>query len=455
MSGTGSALGAAVLAAVLAAGPAAGGEPVSPGDAAPAPSAVHLSLPEAVARALEANPGLRAQAHRSTAADHSARAAGRNRWGRLDAFFNYTRTNDDWIVRPMSRQMFEDVGGFDGLPWDRNQRHWGLTFQIPLYLGGELSGGIRLRELEAKRAGALLEGTRWQVRFNAVSLYTAVQALDATTGATTELITALEATRDRLDLMVSTGKRPRIDRLKVEEELADARAQRASLAADRTRAASLLLALLGRDPSGSLAVDPLPHRPPTLTMTPEELRAAVAESSAVRRARLAAEQGRREVEIATSAFIPRVTASGNVTRSAAPSLDDPLDTWQVSVGVAVPLFHGASRVEELAAAREREKASRESVVQAELEARARLEEALARFESTAAELAAARARVAAASEAARIEQIRYDTGAGTVEDLLRARSREHAARASLAGVLGAVVTWGERINSIVEKEAVR
>ncbi len=431
--------------------------PIAPGAAAPAPppSPIHLTLDEAVARALEANPGLKAMAHRSSAAERSARAAGRTRWGQLDAFFSSTRYNDDWMVRPMSRQMFEEAGGFAGLPWDRNQRHYGLNFQIPLYMGGELSSGIRIRQLEAEKAASLLEGTRWQVRFNAVSLYTGLQTLDALEASMDELIRSLELTSRRLDLMVETGKRPELDRLKVVEELQDARAQRAGLHADRVRVSSLLLALMGSDPSGEVVTDPLPDRLPELAMTPAELRASLGATSRVRRARFAAEQGERGVRMATSSFIPKVVASGNVTQNAAPSLDDPLDTWQVSVGVVVPIFHGASRFEELAAARDQRSAAQEALVQAEMDAGARLEEALARLEAARAELDAARARVAAGSEAARIEQIRYDTGAGTVEDLLRARSREQAARASLARALGAVITAAERINSIVEKEAVR
>ncbi|HHQ48092.1 MAG TPA: TolC family protein [Acidobacteria bacterium] len=462
------ALTAAALTALILAVPAPAQQEKPPGaapegatvqgtDLVPAEPAgpLHLSLDEAVAQALEANPGLRALAHRSAAAERSARAAARTRWGQLDAFFNYTRYNDDWIVRPMSQQMFEEASGFADLPWDRNQRHYGLTFQIPLYMGGELTHGIQVRQLEADKTAALLRGSHWQVRFNAVSLYAGIQTLDAMGDALDELIRSLETTRQRLNLMVETGKRPELDRLKVIEELEDARAQRASIRADRVKVAALLLALMGRDPSGEVVTDPLPDRIPEAMMTRQELRAAVQESSAILQARFTAEQSEHGVRVAASSFIPKVVARGNLTQNAAPSLDDPLDTWQVSVGVVVPIFHGTSRFEELAAAKEQRSAAQEKLVQTQMEAGARLEEALARFDSARAELRAARARVTAGTEAARIEQIRYDTGAGTIEDLLRAQSRQQSARASLARALGTVVTAAQRINSIVEKEALR
>jgi hypothetical protein len=65
---------------------------------------------------------------------------------------------------------------------------------------------------------------------------------------------------------------------------------------------------------------------------------------------------------------------------------------------------------------------------------------------------AAKARVAAGIEAARIEQVRYDTRAGTIEDLLRARSREEAARAAQASARAELVIAAERLNTIAEKK---
>ncbi len=438
-------------AAVAESHAASGAKATPPSETGP----VRLGLQEAVKGVLEANPALGALGHRATAAEKTASAASRKRWGNLDAFFTYTRYNDDWMVRPMSWELISKAGGFAGLPWDRNQRHYGLTYSIPLYLGGQLTNNIKIASFEAEKAQALLEGTRWQLRFNATSLYTAAQALDEVNRSFGELIQSLEKTQERLDLMVESGKRPELDRLKVVEQLEDAKARRESVRADRTRVGALLLAMMGRDPSLGIAVDPLPHKLPGYTMTPHELRTAALESSVVRREQLTCSQSESRVKVRTASFIPRIVASGNVVQNAAPSVDDPLDTWQVSVGVVVPILHGTSRFEELAAAKEQRSAAQASLENTRFKVQAQLEEAMARFDAALAELKAAQARVAAGTEAARIEQIRYDTGAGTIEDLLRAQARRQAAEASLAKARGGLFTAAERINSIVEKEAVR
>lgn len=415
---------------------------------------LHLALSEAVSRALEANPALKALHHRTVAAVRTARAASRVRWGTIDAVASYSRFNDDWMVRPMSEELFTK-GGFTGLPWDRNQTHFGVTFQIPLYLGGTLTNGIKIAQFKSEQTATLLTGSRWQIRFNATSLYTAAQSLDAVGEALDELIASLEKTRERLDLMVKEGKRPELDRLKVLEQYQDAVAQREAVAADRTKVASLLLALMGENPGRQLDVDPLPDRIPALHQDTASLIDDLLHVSAIRRARLAVDMASSSEKIARGAFLPRVVASGNYMQNNAPSIGNALDTWQFSVGVRLPLFAGGSRFERLGAAKENRHAALMSLKNTQLEVEARLRDALARFAAAQARLKAARARVAAGTEAARIEQIRYDTGAGTIEDLLRADARSEEAKASLARARAGILQAAERINAIVEKEAVK
>jgi outer membrane protein TolC len=420
----------------------------------PLPAAdTHLSLDEAIAEALTAGPGLKALSCSAEAARREAKAANRRRWGTVDGVASYSYFSDDVIVRPISKQLLE--GGFANLPFDDQQLHWGMVAEVPLYLGGKLGNGIKITELDAEKTATLLEGTRWQVRFNVTSLYAAAQSLDAVAAALERQISALEATESRLELMVSEGKRPDVDRLKVVEELEGTRANRAAVRANRRRAGALLLALMGRDTAGDVEVDPLSPRLPKLAEPPAELRAALAEVSTVRRARLALEQATSGVKVATSEFIPKVVARGSYLVNDGRSLDRSYNTWSASVGVVVPLLHGGARFEHRAAAKERRRAAEQALVEAQLDTAALLEDALAELEAAHTAVSAAEARVAAGTEAARIEQIRYDTGAGTIEDLLRARAREEGARSDLARARAQALTAGTRINSIVEKEAVQ
>ncbi|MBU6399524.1 MAG: TolC family protein [Verrucomicrobia bacterium] len=417
------------------------------------PAATHLGFAQAVSEALKLNPGLKAAGHRAIAATQEASATARGRWGELDSTAAYSYWNDHLILVPMYQELL--VNGISGLPFDRSQAQYGLVYQFPLYLGGKLNNQIRIARLEAQKAQALLEGNRWQVRFNVVSLYSAAQALDRAVAALEEEMAAMTQTKTNLDEMVGLGKRPEVDRLKVVDELEGVRGQLAAAQADRVKVGALLLAMLGRDPAGGVTVDPMADASPR--PAPDGLPGLgrrVENNSAVRSARLAIEQADRGVKVARSDFMPKVYAGASYQDYTGIGIGQSLDLWVATVSVKLPLFEGNARLKRLDAARQRQAAAREALTEAQLKIQADLQEALARLDAVGTNLEAAKAQVAAATEAARIEHVRYDTGAGTIEDLLRARAREARAKAGLASAQANLVTAGERINTIAEQEIV-
>ena len=419
-----------------------------------APPTLHLTLSDAVEAALKLNPGLKAASHQATAATHDASATARGRWGELDSTASYSYFNNHQILVPMYQELL--ANGISGLPFDRSQGQYGLAYQFPLYLGGKLNNQIRIARLESRKAAALLEGNRWQVRFNVVSLYSTAQALDQVLASLDEQLAALKQTKFTLDEMVQLGKRPEVDRLKVVDELEGVKGQRASVQADRVKVGALLLSVLGRDPAAGMTVDPLAEK--SLESVPGELPGLggqAANSSAVRSARLAAEQADRGVKVARSDFLPKVYAGASYQDYTGTAIDRSLDIWAATVSVKLPLFEGNARFQRLDAARQRQAAARELLAEAQLKVQAELQDALARLDAAHTNRDAAKAQVDAATEAARIEQVRYDTGASTIEDLLRARAREEGAKAALASAQAGLVTAGERINTVVEKEVIQ
>ena len=368
-----------------------------PPDAAP----VHLTLEQAVTEALQNTPALAAAAAQARAAEWKAKSTERTRWGQVDAVALYSRYQDDQPVRPFALQLFGPTG-FAGLPWDRDQLHYGLTFQLPLYLGGRLVAAADASRLQADQAALLLDGSRWNVRANATSLYAGAQSLDAIARAVDQTLTALDATRQKVSLMVDQGRRPGLDLLKLDEEIADARARRADVGAEQARVRGLLLALVGRDPWLPLEVDPLPDGEPGLTAQPAALADLVRASSPVRRSALAATQAEAGVRAARGALLPSVALRGNLMGNYGLSLNQQFGTWDVSVAVSVPLFDGGARHANLAAARAAARAADQAAVKERLDRQAQLVEAVARLEASHQGIAAARARVAAAADAARI-----------------------------------------------------
>ena len=412
---------------------------------------VHFTLDGAIRAALGASPDLQALAHSAAAVRRQAQASSRSRFGVLDAVATTERFEGDRITLPISSEMI--ANGLEGLPFDRNQRRFGLSFHVPLFAGGRLRSERELARLDAREAVLRLAGGRWQTRFNAASLYGSVAALDASLDAARGERAALDATRARVALELEQGRRARIDLLKIDDALAQIDARIAGLEGQRRRSAALLLALCGRDPSLRLTVEPLDDdaAPDTVTGA-ASLHAALAESSSVALARAEEEESRHRERIAQSAFLPRLEAGGLYLSNDAPSMPESVVTWELRLDVRIPLLAGGSRFARVAAAREARRAAASRVERARLAASAALEGALAGFHAARTSLDAARRRVDAAEEAARIEDLRYDVGSGRIEDLLRARAREAEARSALAAARSAVIVARARIEFVAEKE---
>jgi outer membrane protein len=414
---------------------------------------VHVGMTDAIERALDANPGLMAAAQRARSADRGAAESFRRHFGDVEAVGWTSRYQDPQILRPISESLLEN--GIGGLPFARDQVHYGLTFEVPLFVGGKLLAGSRLARLQADEAAVLLEGTRWQVRANVTSVYAAAQALAAVTAAYGEEVASLEETGRRLRLMVDQGKRPEVDLLKATDALEEARAQLADARADRVRVTALLGALLDYPPDQPLTLDPLPDHVPALPDDSLQWGGMIEDASAVTAAELRVSQATSATRVALSEFLPKVSVRGNVIEHAGSSVTGTERTWELTLAASVPVFAGGRRLAAYQSAAAGERAATLTLRQIQLQQRAEIRAALARFQAARISLDAARKRLGAAVEADRIEGLRYDSGAGTIEDLLRTHARASAAEAALARSKGDVLGASEQINALVEREIVR
>lgn len=412
-----------------------------------------LSLEQAVAQAMADSPQVLARRHAAAAAELSAKAESRRRWGDLSFQGSYNRLNDDQMVRPIAPELLE--AGFAGLPFDRNQLHLGLVAELPLYLGGQLGSRRRISEINAETARQVEQATRWQIRFNAISVYAGAVALERATLALDDELDALGKTRERIALAVTSGKRPRIDLLKIEDQVQETIAARAKTAAGVTKLRALLASILGQTPEKLSPLAGLEARAPELLVPRPELADLVLKASAIERARLGRRAAEQNTRLSRGALLPQVVVQGEYLEHLAPSVGSDLETWRATIALKVPIFAGGSRYARLAAARQSQLAAAAGEQQTRLGVLARLEDGLAAFDAARESLAASIARREAADEAARIEQIRYDAGAGAIEDLLRARARQSQAAAASAAALAETYTAAAQLDTLSEKEVTR
>jgi outer membrane protein TolC len=388
--------------------------------------AATLTLNEAEEKALAANPRVRAMhLDALAAAQRTAEAKGRH-FGELDLVGNYSNFESPRLVRPMSIELFTNpAAGFAQLPWDANQVHYGVAFEIPLLAGGGLHEGDRIAALTQSAAEQTARFSREEIRTGVRAAYR--NALFAHHALTAAQAYRDALTRDEADaqLRVKVGSLAPVDAAKLTFALRGAEAQVAALAAQERTAQATLAAFMGEDMPGSgYALSDLPAEPSAPVARAGVVQEALAgrlDLAAVRQTTLAAERKR---VLARDAFGPRLALEGNWLRNDAPSLDRALDTHEFYVMFKLPLFDGLTRVHALREADVNLQAARERERAKELEVSTQVTDAEGRVEAARAQLAAGQAQRSLGAEVARVEHLRLEQGTGKMEDYLAARAQE-------------------------------
>ncbi len=397
--------------------------------APPARAATPLTLAEAEGRAESANPRLASSRLEAEAAARRQSQARARHFGQVDGIASYDNYESPRLVRPISIELFKDPAlGMAQLPWDRNQTHYGLAFQLPLLAGGALHEGDRSAALARSAAEKTALFARDEVKTSVRKAYRNALLARHALAAARQYEAALAKDEGDARLRVKVGAAAPVDASKLTYALRGAEAQVAELASQERTAQAYLAALMGEEPpADGWDLADVPDEPQA--GPPAEAAAQVtaqalagrADLAAVRDATLIAESRKR---LAIDAFGPRLAVEGNVFWHRATSVSGSLETHEIAVTLRLPLFNGLGRIHavheaeaSLAAARERERGK-------ELEVAAQVVEARGRIEAARAQLVAGRAQRELGHEVARVERLRLDQGTGKVEDYLSARSQE-------------------------------
>ena len=390
-------------------------------------SARSLTIEEATTRALAANPRLQAAKLSALAAAQRAQEAAGRRYGEADLVGSYNHYDSNRSLVPISVDLFKNPSlGFYQLPWDRNQLHVGITYQIPLLAGGALHEGRLIADLAQRASEDLALYGADEVRYNVRAAYRNALTLTHALAAVTAYEGALENDAKDADLKVKVGAWASVDGAKVHFALASARAQREAVQAQIASLDALLAALMGEDP---------PPEGYPLADAPEALAAATgtlrdnAEAALGGRRDLAAVKAtvaiaERKRMLAKEAFGPQLALGGNVMANSAPGVKDRIDTNEFGVYLKLPLFEGMQRVHALRAAAFDLQAAQRQQRAKELEVLAQVQDALGRVQAARAQLAAGKEQRALGAEVARVEHLKLEQGTGKMEDYLAARAQE-------------------------------
>ncbi|MBI4543312.1 MAG: TolC family protein [Gemmatimonadetes bacterium] len=392
-----------------------------------------LTLDETVERALARYPTVavaRAARDRAAADLADERAA---RLPRLALEGSVTRFEEPMVVLPLH--------GFDPRTpplFDRTLAAAGLFASYTLHDFGHRAFRIRAARSLDGAAEAALSGAEQRLVARAANGYLRVLTARDVLAAQDQRLAALEAESSRVRRLLAEGKAARVQVLRVDAELARARADRIATAAELDLAEHDLAQLaelpFERVHEGRLAALRLAETAPAADALTEDRAALVgrarAASPELLEARRRADAASARLGSARATRFPELRlSSGYVDRGR--DEGDFSAEWQVGLSLSYPLYTGGARASAIRRADADARAAAEQLRLAGLTLEQGVDRALAAVREAQARVAALASAVEQSEEVARIERLSLDVGSGTQTDYLDAEASLLRARAGL------------------------
>ena len=340
------------------------------------------------------------------------------------------------------------------MPFDRNQNHFGLAWQIPLLAGGSLREGDAMARLAQESASRQARFAGSETRYNVRAAYRNVLVLRHAVDAAQAMEQALEEDWAQAQLRVKVGRWANVDAAKVEYALQDARAHKAGLQAQAENAQVVLAALMGQDPPAEPFI--LQDAESPQDGSPGSAGELQHQAAGDRQDLLAVQDGTaiaaRKIAQARWSFGPQLAMSGSYMKNEAPSVAGSFDTHEFTVSLKIPIFDGGRRRHALSEANANLAAARQLERGKALEVQTQVADSLGRYRSAQAQYQTGLAQRRLGREVARVEHVKLEQGRGRVEDYLTARGQEMSGEAAYWQGLYALQSAGDYLDFVTGKD---
>lgn len=407
-----------------------------------------LSLRDAITKAVDNNPLLTEGRLGVASSEQSVSSAVGKHYPRFSLEANLTARQDPMPFIPAQSAKV-------GPHFSDNFAFYSIQMTLPIYQGGQIANGVTLAEVRKQLQEQNLNLTRNEIIANTVNTYNKLLQFGRLKEASRSSVAALEEQVKNSRLALELGRIARVDLLKVEVQLANEQQRLLSLEESLKTLAATLQYLMGEPPENGM----LPPLAGVLAQSPLEADFVNALEAAKNRRPeyLSAVAGIRESElnkkIVQGKFLPTVNAVAGYLDQFSVTPWHKEANWFSGVSLSLPIFEKSLFAD----------LSREDIQKERTKARLSAMENLIRLDISTAltslreskkRIETADAVLSQARESFRIEQEKYNSGAGAVVDLLLAQSAEMNAVAnytqSLYDYNAAVVAYRRATGTLEE-----
>jgi outer membrane protein TolC len=384
-----------------------------------------LTLGAAADAALATHPTVRAAEARVEGADAVRRAARAAFLPSVIGTSGLTRHAEPMVVAPLH--------GFDPRnPPDFNRTlvQSQLGLEVTVLDFGARRNQVRSAEALEEALDLRQDATAQELLETVAAAYTGVLAAREMREAARRQTEALAAELDRAQQRLREGTAARVEVLRADAGLQDARAQLATAEARTGLAERALARLMGADPASLAGREMAGVAPRGAPAEPLETDPLAADPR-IEAARRSVEGARARLGQERAGRLPTLKGSAGLLNFGS-GAGDYVTEWQAGLRLSWPLFTGGARNAAIARARADLRVAEEELRQAELAVAASLDGANAAEAEASARAQALQASVAQWEEVTRIETLSLETGSGVQQDYLRAEAALYQARAGYA-----------------------
>jgi outer membrane protein len=424
-----------ICSAALSGATAGFGQAPAPRESPAPDAAAPLDLREAVARALAANPALRAIEARRGEVAAGIREAKADAYPQLAAVSSYGQSrNPSFLNSPDFEEFLRNFPGGDFEPGVQELYGAGIEVSQPLYTGGKVRAAIRLAEKVAGVTDAQIRAARLDTALAAAEAYfevlAAKRALQVVEIQERNRRESLNVVQARYDL----GEATRLELLRARSSLIEVSPDVVSLRGDIEVAESRLRVVLGLPPGAALAVAEQEGELPPLPGLP--VLAAVARENRPELADLELQRQALELqqEVTRAESRPQLDfdgAYGREVRLFENFTDDLYANWRFGLFLRWELFDGGRRQAQVAQLESQRQQRSLELTDLANRIALEIEEAATRYRTAVARYQAAKASADASREATRVARDTYQEGVALQVDLLEAQQRETEAEIAL------------------------
>lgn len=382
------------------------------------PSGKSFSLRDCLNIALRNNPLLSAAEMNIQAAQKGIESAAGRHFPKLSLDGNYTKRQDPWPYIPAQSATI--------IPHFSDEfAYWQIIMAIPIYQGGQIMNSVRLADVRKAIQEENYRFTKNEIMANLINTYNKILQLHELQAASRSSIEALEKQLRNTQLMAKAGRAARIDLLKVEVQLANEKQRFLSLDEALSTSLETMQYLMGDSRSVASRRMTLADSLVMSDFPLPDFDQSMETGKKNRPEFLLAEKNLQEAKlnhsISKGKLLPSIGGFGGYIDQYGfnPSYEEA--NWFTGVNLSIPIFE-KSLYADIARDSVLEKKAQQHLRAVQDRLRLDILSAVSSLKESRSRVLTSRTATDQAKESFRIEELRYQSGAGSVVDMLLAQA---------------------------------